>query len=102
MPFRLAGLILVLILKELHDSIDAAVAEAYGWRTDLDDNEILTRLVDGGTRPQPVALATTPKPPFPTDNIAQTAAIMARLGSAPGRIDPATITAGFRQGRRVA
>ena len=32
-------------LKELHDQIDAAVAEAYGWPTDLSDEEILSRLV---------------------------------------------------------
>jgi len=36
---------LVLILKELHDRIDAAVAEAYGWPADLADDEILARLV---------------------------------------------------------
>jgi hypothetical protein len=36
---------LVLILKELHDELDAAVAEAYGWPADLSDEEILVRLV---------------------------------------------------------
>jgi hypothetical protein len=36
---------LVLIMKELHDKIDVAVAEAYGWPADLADDEILTRLV---------------------------------------------------------
>jgi hypothetical protein len=36
---------LVLIMKELHDKIDVAVAEAYGWSVDLTDEEILTRLV---------------------------------------------------------
>ncbi len=36
---------LVLIIKELHDRLDAAVAEAYGWPGDLSDEEILTRLV---------------------------------------------------------
>lgn len=35
----------VLILKELHDQIDAAVAEAYGWPADLSDEQILERLV---------------------------------------------------------
>jgi hypothetical protein len=35
----------VLILKELHDQIDALVAEAYGWPADLSDEEILERLV---------------------------------------------------------
>ena len=36
---------LVLILKELHDRLDEAVADAYGWPTDLSDEEILVRLV---------------------------------------------------------
>ena len=36
---------LVLILKELHDRLDVAVAEAYGWPADLSDDEILSRLV---------------------------------------------------------
>lgn len=36
---------LVLILQELHDKLDVAVAEAYGWPTDLSVDEILVRLV---------------------------------------------------------
>ncbi len=36
---------LIGILKDLHDQIDAAVAEAYGWPVDLGDEEILFRLV---------------------------------------------------------
>jgi hypothetical protein len=36
---------LVLIMKELHDKIDVAVAEAYGWPADLTGDEILARLV---------------------------------------------------------
>jgi hypothetical protein len=36
---------LVLIMKELHDRLDIAVAEAYGWPVDLSDDEILARLV---------------------------------------------------------
>ncbi|MFP5449961.1 MAG: class I SAM-dependent DNA methyltransferase, partial [Alphaproteobacteria bacterium] len=35
----------VLILKELHEQIDAAVFEAYGWPADLSDEQILERLV---------------------------------------------------------
>jgi hypothetical protein len=34
------------ILRDLHDQIDAAVADAYGWPADLSDDEILHRLVD--------------------------------------------------------
>ncbi len=36
---------LVLILKELHDKLDVAVADAYGWPVDLSDEEILARVV---------------------------------------------------------
>ncbi len=36
----------VLILKELHEKIDALVFDAYGWPQDLSDEEILGRLVD--------------------------------------------------------
>lgn len=32
-------------LKDIHDRIDAAVAEAYGWPVDLSDEDILFRLV---------------------------------------------------------
>ena len=37
---------LVSILRQLHDELDAAVAAAYGWPADLDEQEILQRLVD--------------------------------------------------------
>lgn len=37
---------LIGILRDLHDQIDAAVAEAYGWPATLSDDEILHRLVD--------------------------------------------------------
>lgn len=36
---------LVLILKELHEAIDRATYDAYGWPYDLKDEEILSRLV---------------------------------------------------------
>ncbi|MFZ1741397.1 MAG: DNA methyltransferase, partial [Pontixanthobacter sp.] len=35
----------VSLIKQHHDAIDAAVAEAYGWPAGLSDDEILTRLV---------------------------------------------------------
>ncbi|MDR0466673.1 MAG: class I SAM-dependent DNA methyltransferase, partial [Deltaproteobacteria bacterium] len=35
---------LVTVLRELHDELDAAVAEAYGWPVDLPDEEVLSRL----------------------------------------------------------
>jgi len=37
---------LIGILRDLHDQIDRAVAEAYGWPADLSDDDILHRLVD--------------------------------------------------------
>ncbi|WP_439521601.1 class I SAM-dependent DNA methyltransferase [Marivita sp.] len=36
---------LIGILKDLHDQIDVAVAEAYGWPVELSDEDILFRLV---------------------------------------------------------
>jgi SAM-dependent methyltransferase len=36
---------LVLILKELHEKLDVAVADAYGWPVDLPEEEVLARLV---------------------------------------------------------
>jgi hypothetical protein len=36
---------LVLIVKELHEKLDQAVAEAYGWPADLPEDEVLGRLV---------------------------------------------------------
>ncbi|WP_371258785.1 hypothetical protein [Ancylobacter sp. FA202] len=36
---------LVLILKELHDRLDALVFDAYGWPRDLSDEDIIARLV---------------------------------------------------------
>lgn len=36
----------VLILKELHDRIDALVCEAYGWPSDVSDQEALSRFVE--------------------------------------------------------
>lgn len=36
---------LVSILRELHDALDHAVLDAYGWPHDIDDEGILTRLV---------------------------------------------------------
>ncbi len=33
------------IVHRLHEQIDAAVAEAYGWPADLTPSEIVTRLV---------------------------------------------------------
>jgi hypothetical protein len=37
---------LIGILRDIHDQIDAAVADAYGWPATLSDDEILHRLVD--------------------------------------------------------
>ena len=37
---------LVSVLKQIHDDLDAAVFDAYGWPHDLSDDEILRRLVE--------------------------------------------------------
>ncbi len=37
---------LVSVLQQIHDEIDAAVFDAYGWPHDLSDDEILRRLVE--------------------------------------------------------
>jgi len=37
---------LVLILREYHDELDAAVSRAYGWPQDIADEQILERLVE--------------------------------------------------------
>ena len=103
---------LVLILKELHDQLDAAVAYAYAWPIDLGDEDILARLVALNLdrakdeprgqirwlRPEyqvprfgtakekaeldlvggatAIAGVAGPKPSFPVEDVAQTAAVM--------------------------
>ena len=37
---------LVSVLQQIHDDLDAAVFDAYGWPHNLDDEEILQHLVD--------------------------------------------------------
>ena len=37
---------LVSVLKQIHDDLDAAVFDAYGWPLNLTDDEILKRLVE--------------------------------------------------------
>lgn len=34
------------VLSEIHDRLDAAVAEAYGWSTDLEDEDIVAKVVE--------------------------------------------------------
>lgn len=126
---------LILILKELHDQLDFAVADAYGWPADLSDEQILARLValnkervaeesrgqvrwlrpeyqvpkfgTPGEKAEQIEadlasdIASEKKPAFPTDEVAQTAAVMAALASANGPNSPAAIAATFRQGKRV-
>ena len=131
---------LVLILKELHGELDAAVAQAYGWPADLPAEDMLARLVAlnkaraqeearglvqwlrpdyqiprfgsardkaeldlvGGAMAPGLPLAAGPKPGFPADDVAQTAAIMATLAAAPRPLDAIMLSGAFRQGRRIA
>jgi len=128
---------LVLILKELHDRLDVAVADAYGWPVDLSDEEILSRLValnkeraaeeargevrwlrpeyqiprfgtakekaeldlTGGEMREAPAVAAK-KTTFPSDDIAQTAAVMAALATATGPIGAQSIATQFKQGAK--
>lgn len=128
---------LVLVLKELHDRLDAAVAAAYGWPADLAEDDIVARVVDLNRarakeeaegvvrwlRPEYQAArfnkdtrgvkldlagvhgalgdAARGKPGFPTEDVAQTAVVMAALADAPGPLDATAIAARFRQGKRV-
>jgi hypothetical protein len=129
---------LVLILKEYHDKLDIAVADAYGWPADLPDSEILGRLValnaerareeseglvrwlrpdyqiprfgsvkdklaltGGAMRGAAAEQPSGPKPSFPTDNVAQTAAVMAALATSTTPVAADALATGFRQGRRA-
>jgi hypothetical protein len=126
---------LILILKELHDRLDAAVSAAYGWPVATADEEILARLValnreradeeargrvrwlrpdyqiDRFGSPSEkaeqleadlVAPADTGrKPAFPSDDMAQTAAVMAALAGSNRPLGANAVAATFRQGLRV-
>lgn len=130
---------LVLILKELHDKLDAAVAEAYGWPVDLPDEDILVRLVAlnrerageearglvrwlrpdyqiprFGTPKEKAELdlvggglgveapTSAGRSVFPSDDFAQTAAVMSALASASAPLNATAIAATFKQGRKIA
>ena len=62
--------------------------------------ENITRsyLVGGDVPPE---ASPGPKPLFPTDDMAQTAVVMAALANASAPLDAAVLAARFRQGRRV-
>ncbi len=131
---------LVLILKELHDKLDAAVADAYGWPVDIPDEDILARLVAlnkerakeearglvrwlrpeyqiprfgtakekaeldlvGGAMGVEAPAAAGPHTAFPSDDFAQTAAVMSVLASASAPLNAAAIATSFKQGRKIA
>ena len=126
---------LVLILKELHDRLDLAVTEAYGWPASLTDEEILAHLValnkerladearglvrwlrsdyqiprfgapaEKAEQVEADLVAATvreQKPAFPSDDMGQTAAVMAALAASPGPVSPTSIATTFRQGKRA-
>ena len=46
--------------------------------------------------------AAGPRPAFPTDDFAQTAAVMSVLATATTPLDEGTIASAFKQGRRIA
>lgn len=128
---------LVLILKEMHERLDAAVAKAYGWPVDLAEDEVLVRLVTlnkerakeealgkirwlrpdyqiprfGSEKEKAeqleadlgeaiIAAISGPKPAFPKDERDQTFAVHQVLMEAIEPLEPETITASFKQGRK--
>ena len=58
-------------------------------------------LVGGGESAEAPSAA-GPRPSFPSDDFAQTAAVMSALASASAPLDAAAIAATFKQGRKVA
>ncbi len=58
-------------------------------------------LVGGGMEIE-AAVTAGPRPTFPSDDFAQTAAVMSALASASAPLNAAAIAASFKQGRRVA
>lgn len=128
---------LVLILKELHERLDAIMAEAYGWPVDMSEEEVLTCLValnkervkeeargkvrwlrpdyqiprfgsdkekaeqlEADLGEASAAVASGPKPAFPKDERDQTFAVHQALMTAEKPVEPATIAASFKQGRK--
>ena len=121
---------LVLILDELHQKLDRAVSDAYGWPHDLPEAETLARLVAlnrarraeeargnvlwlrpdyqiprYGRAEEKLDLAggelrteriETTRRAFPSDEVEQTAAIMAALASAPTGIAAADLALRFK------
>ncbi|MGM0574341.1 MAG: class I SAM-dependent DNA methyltransferase [Myxococcota bacterium] len=117
-------------LRALHDALDRAVFEAYGWESDLDDAELLTRLValnreraaeEGagrvrwlrppeGAAPTPVELlprGTTAKvvgkaarTPWPSDPTEQMLAVLEVLDAATGPLSVEDVAATFHRANR--
>jgi SAM-dependent methyltransferase len=58
-------------------------------------------LVGGGMKAEDAASA-GPKPSFPSEDVMQTAAVMAALASASGAVDADAIARSFKQGRKVS
>jgi hypothetical protein len=58
-------------------------------------------LIGGAMRGAQAAQPSGAKPSFPTDNVAQTASVMAALASATAPIGVEALATGFRQGRRA-
>jgi hypothetical protein len=106
-----------LILKELHEELDAAVAETYGWPVDLPEQELLARLVAlnkvraaekvqleadfGDEEQKPTTAAKSAKPSFPSDPVEQVAGVMAALAASEGQVSAAQLSQTFKQGRKV-
>jgi hypothetical protein len=112
----------VLILKDIHDQIDAAVALAYGCPADLDDDQILTHLVElnaeriaeerrgfgplahGADRVQTIATAGRNKTlrVFPSEEKAQAGEVLDLLARSRRPLTAEQIAVRFKNGDRAA
>lgn len=124
---RLHTLLATDALVALHDALDAAVAEAYGWPADLTDEQILERLVAlnharaeeearglvrwlrpdraragavGGAQLGLADKADEALPPWPKDKGEQVMRVFAVVDGAPGPLDVEAIAARFQGARR--
>jgi len=116
-------------LMRLHDELDRAVLDAYGWPHDIDDEELLSRLVDLNAeraeeekaghirwlrdqrpaRPQqadllgskrPAGLAVSAASPWPSDALDQLADVLALMRSSNRALDIEAVASHFSRAPR--
>jgi hypothetical protein len=116
---------LVSVLKELHDKLDEAVCDAYGWPHDIGDEEILQRLVDlnaeraaeeakghirylrpefqnpEGTKPKATAKAKVKKQPWPKSLPERIAAVRSVLSATTAPLNSVAVAKRFTHARQT-